>query len=210
MDWDVLLLDGIPTRSGFLPVFRQQAAIKRLPAREQYGPWFHSYLAMEGSWEEYLAGKSHKTRRNMNRSARHLSEQGTITVQRHETPEEIGEGIRAFLEIDRESWKKDEGEIVAGHPILNKYYVDLVNTFSKSNRSEIWILRIGGDPAAGYLCLKQRNPVHAENFLQVQVHFAEILPRECTVDAYHEKLMENALRRHRFLRVAAVRGPLGQ
>ncbi|MGB7631922.1 MAG: GNAT family N-acetyltransferase, partial [Candidatus Deferrimicrobium sp.] len=159
-DWDVLLMDGIPVRSNFLPEFRRQATRMRLPTGEHYDPWFHSRLTMEGSWKEFLAGKSHKTRKNMGQAARYLSELGTITVQRHGTPEEIEEGVRAFLEIDSDSWKKDEGEIVVRDPILKNYYVDLTNTFSKSNRLEIWILKIGGEPAAGYLCLKNQGTLY--------------------------------------------------
>jgi Acetyltransferase (GNAT) domain len=159
-DWDVLLMDGIPVESKFLPSFHRQVARMCLLTGEHYDPWFHSRLAMEGSWEEFLAGKSHETRRNMNRMVRYLSELGAITVERYGNREGIEEGFRAFLEIDSESWKKEKGEVVAENPMLENYYVDLMNTFSKSNRSEIWILRIGGEPASGYLCLKTNGTLY--------------------------------------------------
>jgi len=64
--WDLMLLDGIPGQSGLVPTLSEVAARRLRPGQRQL-PWFHAYLAVEGTWEQYLKQKSENFRRSLRR-----------------------------------------------------------------------------------------------------------------------------------------------
>lgn len=151
--WDLMLLDGIPGQSGLVPTLSEVAARRLRPGQRQL-PWFHAYLAVEGTWEQYLKQKSENFRRSLRRAERALAQLGTVTVEQYEGLDTVQTtGMPAFMEIDRESWKARDGESIALHSHLGAYYGALATQFAKKNQCEIWTLSIANEPAAAFLCL---------------------------------------------------------
>jgi CelD/BcsL family acetyltransferase involved in cellulose biosynthesis len=157
--WDMMILDGLPRDSGCVSTFRGTADRQGLRRRND-SSWTHSLLACEGTFEHYLNRKGYHFRRHLRQLGRALAQLGPVTATRYETPAEVEKGMRAFMEIDRESWKAMEGESIGLSAEVGSFYSDLAQRFVQRNRCEIWILWIGDEPAAGYLCLRDQNALY--------------------------------------------------
>ncbi|MBE9536612.1 MAG: GNAT family N-acetyltransferase [Proteobacteria bacterium] len=151
--WDVMLLDGISQRSGVIAAFRNEITRMGLKTYES-SPWHHSYIAFDGTWEQYLAQKSRNFRQQMRRSERSLEIMGALRVECFDKPETIDIGLRLFMEIDGESWKARAGESLALNTTIGAYYADLARQCVKKSHCQIWVLRVSGEPASAFLCLR--------------------------------------------------------
>lgn len=156
--WDIMLLDGIPRLSGVVPLF-QKAAARREVVGQSNSLWSHSYLTLDGTWQEYLLCKTHNFRRQLRRSERALEQLGKVTVERFEGSAGVESGMPAFMEVDRESWKAKHGESIALQSDVGAYYRDLALRFARRKRCQIWILSIAHEPAAAFLCLCDKRQV---------------------------------------------------
>ncbi len=150
--WDILLLDGMPLRSGIVTSFGQEAHHRGL---RKFGgpPMPNSYLALDGSWSDYLQRRSGTFRRSLHRTERALERLGKVGLTCYEDPSSVETGIKEFMEIDGESWKARGGESLSRHPKLGAYYGALVRRFARRNRCQVWVLKIGEEPASAFICL---------------------------------------------------------
>ena len=64
------------------------------------------------------------------------------------------------MAIDAASWKATNGESIALSSEVGAYYRSLMLRFGASGSACIWVLRIAGQPAAGYLCLVHNRIVY--------------------------------------------------
>ncbi len=158
-DWDLLLLEGVPSDSASLAAFLDQAGEAGI--RVSADPaWTAGYTAISRTWGDYLAGRGHNFRKSMRRQARALARHGVVDLERHETPAEIEPAMAVFLEVDRESWKASGGESVALHPELSAFYRTLAGRCARQGQAEVWILRVAGEPAAAAFCLRDRRSLY--------------------------------------------------
>ncbi len=118
------------------------------------------YISLEGSWEEYLKGRSSNTRRGWERRKRRLSENpGGHEIERISDPEGVREALARFVSIERESWKagarigvgKDERNLL--------FYEDLLVRAARKGRAFIYFLRSSGKTIAGEVCFIQQDVV---------------------------------------------------
>jgi CelD/BcsL family acetyltransferase involved in cellulose biosynthesis len=152
--WDLLAIDGSPVASPFLAAL--EAGLKRRGLRAaRRVRWSHSVLRLQGSWDGYLQQRGRHFRKHLFQARRALERIGELKVERYTGRKAEEVGLSLFLEVDGESWKAEEaeGESIARHSQLRLFYEDLVRRLACRDHCEIWILRIGGTPAAGYLCL---------------------------------------------------------
>ncbi len=148
-DWDVLLLDGVPERLGGLGALRQPLKMQASSSNH----WSHGFLEFRGEWEAFFRSKTRHFRQRVTQPARALGEFGNVTYQCHQGQDDLGAGLDAFMAIDAASWKATDGESVALSVEIGAYYRSLMLRFGARGNACIWILRIAGRPAAGYLCL---------------------------------------------------------
>lgn len=158
-DHDVLLLDGLRGSGG-----RHEALVRALRAQGLVmgasGQWAHSCVRFEGAREGLLAQKSKHFRKHLGQTTRALEKLGALAVERHAGQEAVERGLPLFLAIDAASWKATDGESIAAHAPLREYYVALCRRFAALGRCEIWVLRVGGVPAAAFLCLAAKGTCH--------------------------------------------------
>lgn len=157
--WDLLLIDGVPSRNAIVPRLHEAAAREGCAGRRE-PPWSHGRLKIEGTWKDFLARKGGHFRKILRQKECALAELGPVTVERYETVDEVERGFGLYMEIERESWKASIGESLPFHPALGDYYRSLLLRFADRKQSRVWILRIGRDPVAGYLCLDDGRTVY--------------------------------------------------
>jgi len=191
--WDMMLLDGIPGQSGLVPAL-SEAAVQRLRLGRQQPPWSHAYLAIEGTWEQYLARQKRHFRKHLWQAERALTQMGTVTVERYDRPETVPIGMQVFMEIDSESWKAKEGESLALHPAVGAYYTDLAERFAQRQRCEIWTLKIAHEPTAAFLCLCDNRVLYTlktsykEKFASARYSPSIVLLARIVEEAWERKL----------------------
>lgn len=149
--WQLLLLDGLPLADGRLALLQAALAPAALQPLSQAG-WTHSRLAITQAWAPMLEAHARNFRKHLFQSERCLARLGPLSIECLPTPGEAG---FALIEaIESRSWKAQGGEVVAGDPRLRGYYAGLCGLQAGALRSELWLLRIGGEPAAYFLCLR--------------------------------------------------------
>jgi CelD/BcsL family acetyltransferase involved in cellulose biosynthesis len=149
---DVLLLDGLRADDPLLGLLAG-ALERRGCCGAGAGTWPSAYLRYAGSHEQYLAGGERlHFRRSLVKATNGLRKDGTLSFECHRGADAAGSGYAAFLEIDAASWKATRGESIAAYPHLRDYYGALCSELARLDRIEIWILRCGGVPVAGFLC----------------------------------------------------------
>ena len=150
--WDVLLLDGLPSKGGRSGRLVSALAERGL-VRGPHSAWPHSFFRFRGTWDELLASKGRKFRKHVGQNQRALEKLGEVRVQRFLGDDVANRGLDLFLAIDQASWKAREGESVGLNDALRRYYGDLCHRFAARGCAEIWVLQVGGEAAAAYLCL---------------------------------------------------------
>ena len=151
-DWDLLLLDGLPDRDETGTSFH--ARLAGVGCSLTFGPpWSHCRLECEGSWAQFLSGKTYQFRRFLRRPVEALAELGAITYHQYDDHDSACTGMEEYIAIDAESWKAMHGESMALESNASAYYRELIRRFSEIGKVQIWILRIDGRAVAGYVCL---------------------------------------------------------
>lgn len=151
--WDMLLLDGLPCSTS-----RVSALAGALRARGittlSSGTWQQSYLAHGGDFEMLLSSRTRQFRKHVRQSERSLEKIGAIEVERFEGEAAATVGFEGFLAVERRSWKHSSGESLAAVAALREYYAGLLSKLGATGQAEVWLLRVGGQLAAAYLCLR--------------------------------------------------------
>ena len=152
-DWDVLLLQGLPTADGRAALLATALSRRGWPAlRETTAP--SAYLRYGGSFEDHMAGAERgHFRRSIVKSTNGLQKIGELRIHCYRAGvDEVGEGIEMFMRVDAQSWKARSGESVAQSPALRAYYADLAGRLAAAGRVEVWVLFVGETPAAAFIC----------------------------------------------------------
>jgi CelD/BcsL family acetyltransferase involved in cellulose biosynthesis len=118
------------------------------------------YISLEGSWEEYLKGRSSNTRRGWDRRRRRLSSTpGGYQIERVSDPEGVREALSRFVAIERESWKA-KARIGAGKNERSLlFYEELLLRVAGKGRAFVYFLKSGGKTIAGEICFIQQDVI---------------------------------------------------
>jgi hypothetical protein len=159
--WDTLILDGLSMAGD--RVQRLVAALgERGLAPKVQSQWAHSFLGHPGiSYDQLLESHNRNFRKHIWQDERALAKLGTIEVQRHAGEDAFRTGYPLFVAIDGQSWKASRGEALANVPALERYYGELVQRLARDGHAEVWILKVGGEPAAGYICLRDAGAIYS-------------------------------------------------
>lgn len=107
-----------------------------------------AYLAFQGTYQEFLAGKSQKFRKNLKASARRLAEIGPVECRVHESLPAVSERLEHYRQLERRSWKDAEGAGVARSDTYFAFYQDMAETFGRDGSFVIRELSAGDRPVA--------------------------------------------------------------
>jgi hypothetical protein len=153
--WDILLLDGLPAEQGRPE--KLAAALSRSGAvRGAASEWAHSCLALRGSYDQFLEAKERNFRKHVFQNRRALEKLGPLGARCYADEAAGGEGMDIFFAIDSQSWKARDGEAVGLNAGLKQFYGGLCRRLAADGHAEVWVLSIGADPVAAYLCLADR------------------------------------------------------
>jgi CelD/BcsL family acetyltransferase involved in cellulose biosynthesis len=120
------------------------------------------YISLEGSWEDYLKGRSSNTRRGWDRRKRRLSSNpGGHEIERISDPGEIREALSRFLAIERESWKAKAKIGVGKNERSLLFYEDLLVRAARKGRAFVYFLKSSGKIIAGEVCFIQQDVVYS-------------------------------------------------
>lgn len=111
---------------------------------------------MEGTWEEFVANKSHNWRRQMRRDLKQLESLGEVKLLRCR-PEPGGQGTepenfelyQLCEEVARKSWQADaESQSTLCSPLVRKVLLPLHRHAAAMGMLDVAVLMVGGRPAA--------------------------------------------------------------
>jgi hypothetical protein len=107
------------------------------------------YLALRGTWKEFLAGKSQTFRKNLKASARKLREFGELQYRVYEDPADVLEQLETYRDIEARSWKAGEGVGVSRDSDYFAFYRALADAFGRKGAFTVRMLTVNGKAIAG-------------------------------------------------------------
>ena len=148
------------------------------------------YLVFEGTWQQFLSGKSQTFRKNLKTAARRLKEGGELQYQTWNTEPEVSAQLEIYREIEARSWKAGEGVGISRNTDYYGFYRDLAQLFGKKGLFSIRMLSVDGKAIAGTFGLEYDGVYYS---LQI-VHDREF--SRCSPGTYLEALeMEECFKR---------------
>lgn len=152
------------------------------------------YVAMDGSYEEYLARFSGKTRSTLKRKARKLADAdgGTLDITEYRTPAELEEYLAAAMPLSRRTYQARL--LDAGLPETGAARAEMT-ALAAADRLRCYILRLRGEPVA-YLHLPIAGETVVYAFLGYDSEQARLSPGTVLQMAALERLF--AEQRYRY------------
>lgn len=170
--WDVLRLSYVPVDAEIMTMLGNHAgngSYKMYAETQMESP----YVAMTGTWEDYLQQRNKKVRRNLDYFEKRLEKEGRVDVLTIEGGEDLERQVLAALEIEKSSWKGDQGTSIADSQQEKNFYIDLAGEMSRHGRFALYFLCLNGEKIAFDYCLKYKdrfnvlktgyNPAYAKN-----------------------------------------------
>lgn len=146
--WDVCDLHEQTTGSPLLrcleEAFRAAGFLVAL-ARDSDCP----YLPLQGTWQQFLAGKSQKFRKNLKASDRKLRQLGDWQYRTYDAAPEVLEQLEVYRTIEARSWKNDEGVGVSRSDEYFAFYRQLAEIFAQRRAFVVRMMTVDGRALAG-------------------------------------------------------------
>jgi CelD/BcsL family acetyltransferase involved in cellulose biosynthesis len=162
--WDLLLLREIAVPEG--EEGRERFAVMAARDGHPFGVWrsyASPYLRLEGTWETFLADLPGKFRYNLRNRAKKLEGEGTVAFQVVRDGDVSEALLDACFDVERRSWKGEEGSAIACDPTLRSFYRTVARDAAARGALRLNLLRVGERIAAfdlsfqegaRYYCLK--------------------------------------------------------
>lgn len=132
------------------------------------------FIEMSGSFENYLAGFSSKTRSTLNRKRRKLMERsgGTLDIRAYRSPTEVAEFLDRAIPLSRRTYQARL--LDAGLPETPEAQADIL-ALASSDSVRAYLLYVDGRPVS-YLYLPVENAVIKYAFLGYDPEIADFSP----------------------------------
>lgn len=111
--------------------------------------WCPYLQLQDSSWQELLASKSQKFRKNLKAAARRLQSEGTVEYHLYDSEDEVITQLQRYRDIEARSWKEKEGVGVSRSESYFDFYLELARLFSREKAFFIRMLTLDGEPIAG-------------------------------------------------------------
>jgi CelD/BcsL family acetyltransferase involved in cellulose biosynthesis len=113
----------------------------------------YSFLKVDGSLENYLAGLGHM-RRNLKRFRKKLETQGPVSVQIIKGSPQAEDFLADFIALEASGWKGRNGTAMAGNPKAVAFYSELARNLGVQQNFEWHVVRVKEDIVAAQLCIR--------------------------------------------------------
>jgi len=107
------------------------------------------YLALQGTWKDFLAGKSQTFRKNLKASARKLAQFGELKYRAYDDPADVLQQLETYRDIEARSWKAGEGVGVSRDTDYFAFYRALAGAFGRKGAFTVRMLTVNGKAIAG-------------------------------------------------------------
>jgi CelD/BcsL family acetyltransferase involved in cellulose biosynthesis len=195
--WDLCSLHEQPTDSAGLDALTEAFAAEGcLLATTRDSDC--AYLAIEGTWQQFLAGKSQTFRKNLKAAGRRLRAAGEVEYRVYDSLPEVLEQLELYRDIEARSWKSDEGVGVGRDEDYFDFYREMAQVFGRRGGFVIRMLRVGDKLVAGTFGL-----LHDGIFYSLQIahdrDFSRASPGTYLEGLEMEQCFAQGLREYEFL-----------
>lgn len=146
--WDMLdfprLSAGSITTECFVQLAAEQAVRTSLWRRAPPSPW----IAIQPSWDDYLAARSAGFRKSLRRKMRRLHRQGKVKLQTVTDPEALDQALADGLDIEAEGWKGSNRTAMASQPAVAGFYTELAETMAARGQLRLHFLTLDDERIA--------------------------------------------------------------
>jgi CelD/BcsL family acetyltransferase involved in cellulose biosynthesis len=104
-------------------------------------------VALRGTWQAFLAGKSKNVRKSLKRKEAALAEKGRCGYE-NVVGTAAGTAFERYLQVERASWKAGTAIATARAPADLAFYRDLTERFAVLGTAEMRFLSLDGQPIA--------------------------------------------------------------
>jgi CelD/BcsL family acetyltransferase involved in cellulose biosynthesis len=158
-DWDVLALSKLPAHSTTLKAL--QGALTGQFAWRVAGRIESPYLEIDGSWRQFLEGKTQRFRKTCRNLENRIMRAGRVTVEEHRQVDADGPLFAEVMEVSRQSWKGPRGFAMATMQGMPRFFRELTQRASANGWLRLWILRLDGRAAATEYQIGENGSVYA-------------------------------------------------
>lgn len=190
--WDVVHLDGISDESGSLPAL--MAALEGSSVRATRPiTWESLVLRIDGTWEEFLAGRPRWLRKNLRVGARRLERLGQVTRRCYTLPEEMDQAFSVLLDLEPRSWKYRAGEAISLEKGYVEFFRESARVFAPQGAFQVRTIEIDGQAIAGNLVVLHNGTVHGIKTWYDE-RFAEASPGRAVFHYMAQDLWDSGVR----------------
>lgn len=107
------------------------------------------YLALHGTWQQFLARKSQRFRKNLKAAERKLGELGNLLYRVYDNNPEVLEQMEVYRTIEARSWKHAAGVGVSRSAEYFAFYRELAEVFGRHGAFVVRMVTVDDRPVAG-------------------------------------------------------------
>jgi CelD/BcsL family acetyltransferase involved in cellulose biosynthesis len=158
--WDVLVLPQVPTGS------RTLHELPRLAATDRFltGFWRSAnalYIAVRGSWPQYLESLESRHRSNLRRRLKRLFREHDVDVDQLSSGDDLDAAIEEGLRIEAAAWKGEAGTAIACRPPERQFYTRFARRCAERGWLRLRFLRVDGQRVAFSYAIVFRNVLYS-------------------------------------------------
>lgn len=121
------------------------------------------HLHLEGTWQQFIAAKSQKFRKNLKAARRKLEGAGNLAYVSYQGGDMMSE-IGRYAALEDRSWKADKKVGCSRSTRYFGFYRDLAATFGPTKHFQVRFLTLDGEPIAGTFGL-----LHQRHYYSLQI-----------------------------------------
>ena len=112
------------------------------------------YVAVEGSFDEYMAGLNRKFRKDIGRRWRRLEDQGDVRVAYEDGTQKLDELLTDGFRLEGSGWKTQAGTAIASEPAREQFYREVSRWAAERGWLRLAFLYLDGRAIAFDLCIE--------------------------------------------------------
>jgi len=152
-NWDLLRVNQVPAGSATAEAVHELGKHTRAVTFEEAGET-SPFLAIDSTWDAYLAGRDARFRANRLRDARRTQDYGSISTTWFDCSMDPAGLLADILEIERSSWKAAQGIAITSRQVERDYHERLLRFLAQHDAILANVLRFADRPVAYVLACR--------------------------------------------------------
>ncbi len=193
-DWDLIRIDEKLSDDPEVELLKAFAA--------EHGLWYRDifshlcpYLDLRQNWDDYLAARGKRLRKNLRASQRKLEAMGPVELRTHATPAEVHRGYDRVLELHRLSWKGRKQVEQSQSPQYQAFYREWLDSLAHRDAARILVLFCGARPVAATIAVVEGDTYYSAQIVHDE-QFRAVSPGTLLESMEIEDLMRTGRCRH--------------